>query len=232
MVELKARADAGDALAASRLFRDVKTCFRVWNTNQKAIDSMLADMESGKVQGSERALNDVRERVELVQTSASLCAGLDIEQISELVPATLRAAQLGDTEATDCYVAIGVFGMEAMPGLIDHPEWISDYKRSVLPIAEAAISKENWNVVTMLHGAYGREQRNNLLLSQVTGTDSVQAYRYLRLMDLAVPGGNPHWKPSLEELENEIGPSKRSEADAWAQKTYQDYFASSPLGKV
>lgn len=229
---LKAQAASGNAAAASRLFADLRTCTKVRNIEQMPLDRTLNAIKSGQLEAGEGALTDMQGKLDFAESNSELCSGISMIELMELTPATLQAAKLGDMSAIECYVAMGIMGVGAMPGLIDHPEWLSDYKKNVMPLVQTAMSRGNWNVVTMLQSTHMNGGENASILGQAIESNPLQAYRYLRLMDSGYVGGNPHWQEELSRLAKEIKPEARRDADAWAQETYQHYYRSSPIADM
>jgi hypothetical protein len=232
--ELKARADAGDAAAASRLFHDLQRCAEAQRFGQflPAIANRMLDSNPpsspGGIDRSERQLDWVQRGLELQQDSAAMCAGLSPSQQAALVPATLTAAQLGDVQAADCYVGAN---LNAWPDVLDNPGWISDYKNYALPLATAAVQQGDWAMVGMLASANAGNPRNNNMLNQLTGTDPVQAYTYAKLMSLGQPDGTTPSSRStnaLSTLSSQLTPEQIQAADAQAQSMYQQYFDATP----
>jgi hypothetical protein len=232
--ELKARADAGDAAAASRLFDDLQHCATAQRLGQflpAVANRMLSgDLPSGAdaLARSDRELDRVQRDLEFQQGSVALCAGLTPMQLGTLVPATLAAAQLGDMQAADCYVGAN---LNAWPDVLNNPDWISNYKNNALPLATAAVQQGDWPMVGMLASANAGNPRSNNMLNQITGTNAVQAYTYARLMSLGQPSDAPPSSRStnaLSTLSSQLTPEQIQQADAQAQQMYQQYFNATP----
>jgi hypothetical protein len=232
--DLKARADAGDAAAASRLFHDLQRCAEAQRLGQflPAMANRMLDSNPpsspGGIDRSERQLDWVQRGLELQQDSAAMCAGLSPSQQAALVPSTLTAAQLGDPQAADCYVGAN---LNAWPDVLDNPDWISDYKNYALPLANAAVQQGDWAMVGLLASANAGNPRSNNMLSQLTGTDPVQAYTYAKLMSLGQPDGTTPSSRStnaLSTLSSQLTPEQIQAADAQAQSMYQQYFNATP----
>ena len=238
MAELKARADAGDVEAASRLYQDTQRCVRVREIiamTPKVVPYLLnqntGEMSQEELKGSEQALSNFQKRLNFARDNAGFCADLSDDEINQFFPAALQAAQLGDKAAADCYVnGGGIFGIPR--GLLDHPEWLLDYKQNALAIADTAITQGDWTMVSMLGDAYDNSYSPNML-GQLTGQDNMQAYRYLKLRLLGVPGGGgkgaDYLSQQLAQIANEIPPDAKLAGDAWAQDAYQRYFSASPM---
>jgi len=232
--DLKARADAGDAAAASRLFHDLQRCAEAQRLGQflpalanRMLDGNLPSSPGG-IDRSERQLDWMQRGLELQRDSASMCAGLLPGQQAALVPSTLTAAQLGDPQAADCYVGAN---LNAWPGVLDNPDWISNYKNYALPLASAAVQQGDWAMVGMLASANAGNPRSNNMLNQLTGTDPVQAYTYAKLMSLGQPEGTtPSTRSTnaLSTLSSQLTPEQIQAADTQAQSMYQQYFDATP----
>lgn len=237
-VELQARAEAGDAEAASRLYRDTQRCADVRRINATAPvmgRNMLAEKMEGLPPENLRDLSTVLAYVEkqlnFAHDNAALCADLSNDEINQVIPSALQAARLGDMTAADCYVGEMFY---ASQGLLDHPEWLADYKHNAMAIAQSAIEHGDWRMVNNLLRAYNPINMGIPLLSQLTGHDSAQAYRYLRLRSLGAVNGNlpDYLSKMLAQAAGEISAETKDDADAWAQDAYQRYFSSNPQDKT
>ncbi len=230
--DLKARADAGDAPAAARLYHDVGRCLHTHDvlTNQaRAAGWMLEDdtskLDADQLARRERRLGTIEDDLAKARASSSLCDGVTPAQL-QLAPAALRAAQLGDAQAADCYVGAG---LTAGGGLLDHPEWLQDYKDNALSLANAAVEQGDWAMVGQLQRAYAQSNGAGLL-GQVTGADPSQAYAYLKLRSLGAvtPQGNSYLSRQLADAAQNLPADAVTQGDTWAQSTYQQYFGATP----
>jgi hypothetical protein len=230
--DLKARADAGDAPAASRLYRDVGRCLHARDvlTNQTHAASWMLEDDTSKLDANqlsrrEQRLGSIEDELSKARAAGSLCEGAMPEQL-QLAPVALRAAQLGDTQAADCYVSAG---LTTGGGLLDHPEWLQDYKDNAVSLANSAVEQGDWTMVGQLQRAYAQSNGAGLL-SQVTGADPAQAYAYLKLRSLGsvTPQGTSFLNRQLAEAAQGLPTGTISESDTWAQSTYQQYFGANP----
>lgn len=227
--ELKARADAGDAAAASRLFHDITTCASVQRLNQMMpfFANRLGDIGNAPAGGGQRGngmLGMVQRGLDFADQNAALCGDIGAEQMAALVPATLQAAQLGDPQAADCYVGAN---LNTWPEVLNNPGWVSDYKSNAMPLATAAVQQGDWSMVGLLASAYAGGVRSNNLLHQVTGSDATLAYSYAKLMSLGQPTPN-RGSANLNTLAGQLSPDQLQSADAWAQNMYKQYFNATP----
>jgi hypothetical protein len=115
-----------------------------------------------------------------------------------------------------------------MQGAADHPEWLAQYKRHALDIADQAIGRGNWTMAREFYDALG-DVHGATPFGQLTGRDIAQQYRYAKLMQLgadaadsgAVDDEVSALLPSLSENDIAVG-------DIWARNTFQHAFASHP----
>jgi hypothetical protein len=229
--QLDARANAGDAEAASRLFREARDCFRariggpmLTRSARALLNEDASHLSAGQLRGREERLADLERDMQRTSDDAAKCDGLSDAQL-QLVPLTFRAAQLGDAEASACYVnGLLLFA----GGLLDHPEWLAQYKSNALQLAEAGVQHGNWQMVAQLRAAYGGELTFTPL-AQVVGTDPVKNYRYMKLQWLAAPDGlRARLKSDLAGAAGDLSVEQLASADAWAQDAYARYFGAQP----
>ena len=236
--ELKTRADAGDASAASRLYHDVSQCVQARSsvpTLRAMIDSMLArddhvraPEELARKEKSLAALEQELAKQDAVQTNQ--CLDLDEDKL-QIVPAAMRAAQLGDDAAADCYVDLP---FAYLGKLLDHPEWLTQYKAQALDIANAAVARGDWTMVAQLQYAYSPLPADIgvSFLKQITGTDPALAYRYGRLLRLGVVNAADisasKIDQQLQELSKDLSATTIRDGDRWADDAYHRYFAGNP----
>jgi len=234
--ELKARADAGDAEAASRLFQDAQRCRRVRQltrlTPQMAkrwLDEKTDGATAENLQVTDAFLGMAQSQLEFLRSNATLCSDAP-EQVDSSLPLALLAGQLGDLAAANCYVGGGdTFGIPS--GVVDHPEWLSEYKKNALAYADAAVEKGDWTMVSQLAMAY--EGNVPSLLGQVTGVDATMTYRYLALSRLGVQDNGKdqaitHLDARLKAMAENLTDEQKLAAADWARNAYQSYFTNHP----
>lgn len=233
--ELKARADAGEAAAASRLYRKVQRC-AVTQRTERALANLtrylppsVSDagvMDNGARGPEVRMLSDLRE---LVDRNGPRCTGATKAQLDSLVPVMFRAAQLGDVRAISCY---GASGFESMPGLFDHPEWLADMRDNIASMYDYALRHGDWVVVELLHQAYAGIFVQTPA-AQAIRPDASLAYRYLRLERLGASGAFVQKLERLLAVEmNGLSRQQIADGDAWANDTYAHYFAGTSSNEV
>jgi len=233
---LKARADAGDAAAASRLFRDTYRCVMAQERlrDTPSIAARLLEDDTSKLSAEqltrrEKYLANLQDVLRKAQRDSQLCEGLDENQLL-LTPVMLEAAHLGDVSASTCYVS-GY--MLSDSGLFDHPEWLSEYKNNVLAIAESAVAQGDWGVVAQLQHAYAGDGYTMLGLRQIVGPDPAQNYRYLKLRRLGANDENAtYYDKELSNAAHRLPADQVTAGDAWAEDTYLRYFAAAPENTV
>jgi hypothetical protein len=233
---LEAAAAAGDAEAASRLYRDIQRCASARRINatvprmaEFALNRKTDGMSADELRGRERMMANYSRELAFSNETAALCEGLSDDQINQLFPISMQAGILGDLNAANCFLSGGgAYPFSMPPGLLDHPEWLADYKQNALNVANTAVQAGDWSVVGMLRYAYGNTGGSGNLLAQVTGQDPAMAYRYQKLMSLRAsdPKAQATMQAGLDKVAAQITPQARADADAWAQQEFQQYFSS------
>ena len=229
--ELKARADAGDVAAAARLFQEAQHCFRArmtMLTMPRSVAALLRQdssrLNAEQLKEREENLARVEQQIEDARAGNAKCEGLTDAQL-QLAPLALQAAKLGDADASRCYVS-GIFLYTG--GLLDHPEWLTQYRSSALPLAQAAIERGDWAMVAQLSNGYSGELFF-APLGQLLGIDPAQGYRYLKLQRLGAREGSvPRLDDELAAATRELSVGQIAEGDAWAQDVYLRYFGGQP----
>lgn len=228
---LQARANAGDAAAATRLYRDLSICSRI-----EAIDRRVSGLADETLREQVDALapaqlESYRHRLDAIESNARnmqrlrvLCDGASDAMLASLVPNLRKAAELGEEHARACYLALGP-NYDAR-GLVNHPERLGNYRGSVSSLIDAGIAAGDWKVVDILREAYRPGAEG--LLAGALGSDADQHYRYLRLYRL---GAEPY---RIEDLDRQLtaaaarlDPQQRAEADSWARSVFRGNFDDS-----
>jgi len=97
-----------------------------------------------------------------------------------------------------------------------------------MTIAQTALERGDWHMVAALRDAYG-QSLSVLPLGQLTGSDAVQYYRYLKLQLLgasdktAVALGR-----QLADAAQGLTAADQNAGDAWAQEMYLRFFGGTP----
>jgi hypothetical protein len=229
--ELKARAASGDAAAASRLYHDVRHCRTARamlrslpHIASRELDVDTSKMDANALKSRERMLAMMQERIGKAESEAQMCANLGDEQL-RLAPVAFDAARLGDTAASDCYIS----GLPLWTGgVLDHPEWLAEYKDNALAIADNAVAQGDWNMVDQLQRAYSQEFHFGPL-AELTGANPAWSYRYLRLRRLGTSDGSEATQldQQLAAAAQGLSADDVAAGDAWAQDTYSRYFGAS-----
>lgn len=226
--ELQARAAAGDAAAASRLFRDLDHCSRQnaaqWR-NAAAMNDLAGKSTENLRPEQLRTQQMLLEAMELRQQSAravqDLCAGVDEAMLGTLVANMAQAARLGDKDARACYLDRGP--LYDARSLLARPQSLQTYKQQAQNMIQAGLASGDWRVVDLLRQAYEPGAQN--LLAGLVGADPVQHYRYLKLYRL---GAEAHRAAGLDRelaaAASGLTPAQLSEAEQWAQAMRSDRF--------
>lgn len=232
--DLQARADAGDAAAASRLLRDVNRCNRLRGSEWKnvgASDELTGakteNMTPEQLRTYQFLLDAMELRQRAVGETQKLCADAGKDVLDSLVPNIAQAARLGDEDARACYLGRGP--LYDSRSLLEHPESLQSYRDDATSMVEAGLAAGDWRVVDLLQQAY--EPGAQGLLAGVVGTDPVQHYRYLKLYRL---GAEQH---RIAQLDRQLAsaaanltPAQLADADEWAQSNLPNFRGPSTAG--
>jgi len=228
---LKSRADSGDVDAATRLFHEVHRCVALRQTRRLLAEfhAMFADNPAassiGIVRGGQRLqFLQPHEMADYVQANAARCDGATDEQLDSFTPLLLQAAQRGDIQALDCYVGTDFDGME---GVLDHPEWIGQYRDAVPGLVESALQRGDWVIVDLLRRDPYSEVYDSSARAQVFGNDPVMDYRLLRLEQLGATDEFAEWLAAkVAGAAKALSPAQLAAAQEWATDYYSRYFNS------
>lgn len=230
--QLQARAEAGDAAAATRLYRNVGFCNRLpaldWTLTRTA-DELLAQntgaMSAQQLRDYKIQLDAIEERKPVMQRFRDLCEGADADMLASLVPSLKRAAELGDTDARACYLKQG-------PNLdprsfATRPELLDGYRRSVNSLIDAGLAAGDWKVVDIVRHAARSD--SDSLLGGLLGSDPTLHYRYLKLYRLGLgPRDGARLDSQLDSAATGLSSAQRVDADVWARTALQKNFRGSP----
>lgn len=222
-------ARAGNAQAASRLYRELQRCRRTkgqrrraWRTSRFLQQDAPSDL-SPKVH--ESMIESMKRWLQAFRDQRARCDQLSSQDLARITPVTLRAAELGDARARRCYVHRGPTLNHA--ALIQHPEYLAVYKQVLPTLIKQGIQAGDWHMVDMLRYAY--RPTTESWLAGAVGKDPVQYYRYLTLLSLGIREPDSRATPGLlEEAALALQPAQRAAAERWAQQTYDLYFAGNP----
>lgn len=227
--QLQARAEAGDAVAATRLYRNVGFCSRLpgldWILTRTA-DELLAQrtdtMDAQQLRDYKIQLDAIEERKPVMKRFHDLCDGASDEMLASLVPSLKRAAELGDIDARACYLKQGP---NVDPrSFATRPELLDGYRRSVKSLIDSGLEAGDWKVVDIVRHA--SRAGSDSLLSGLLGSDPALHYRYLKLYRLGMgPRDGARLDPQLDAAAASLSPAQRMDADVWAQTTLQKNFS-------
>ncbi len=226
--DLKRRADANDTDAASELYRDLRRCqmqqelgrtLPNWVRNELNRDTS-GDTDE-QLKSHERYLESMQKEIDFVQRNAAFCEDVDPATLQQFVPATLKAAQLGDLKALRCYLGGSI---SFTPGLLDHPEWLTDFKQNAATLADYGFKHGDWGVV----GLYGHAYQGYFTASffgQTMQPDPIKAYQYMKLQQIAANGDFvKKITDQTSAVAADLTPDQIAQGDAWAQDMYDRYF--------
>jgi len=193
------------------------------------LDHSLKPATPEEVTQQERFLAQAQHTLDLIQQNQALCNGIEPSQLEAIVPVMLEAAQGGDRRALNCYVGAD---FTSMPGLLEHPEWLTQYKQNAMALAQTAYQQGDWVAVGLLQQAYAGVFEASFL-GQLLGADPDQAYRYLKLQRLGATGDFvAQLDEQLAEAEKTLSKQQIAEADAWAHGAYAEYFNNSSSNEL
>ncbi|HJR72798.1 MAG TPA: hypothetical protein VJ806_04085 [Luteimonas sp.] len=227
--ELQARAAAGDAAAAARLFRDLDQCKRSsasqWR-NAAALNELTnaptEDLRPEQLRTRQMLLEAMELRQQSAHAVQDLCAGVDEAMLGATVASLAQAARLGDKDARACYLDRGP--LYDARGLLARPQSLQTYRQQAQEMIRSGLAAGDWRVVDLLRQAYEPGAQN--LLAGLVGADPVQHYRYLKLYRL---GAEPHRAAALDRqlgvAAANLAPAQRAQADQWAQEMRRDRFS-------
>lgn len=230
-VRLQIRASAGDADAASRLFRDIAHC-RQWQEararHAQATDALARRDTGGMTAEQLRTQQILLDAAELRQRAAegdgAFCTGVGDAMLDSLASNMALAAKLGDADARACYLGRGP--LYDPSSLLAHPEALRSYRVDATAMIRAGLAAGDWRVVDLLSAAYMPDAPG--LLAAALGADPLQHYRYLRLYRL---GAEPHRAAALDQAlavaAAGLNSAQVAQADDWARQTLRDDFDGS-----
>lgn len=226
--DLRAAADAGDLVASTRLYRGLSLCHRLramdWSNTLLAnelLDAQTRTMLPAQLQGYQAQLDAIESRKQNAQRLQARCDTADAAMMDSLVPSLMRAAQLGETHARACYLAMGP-NYDAR-ALARHPEWLETYRASVPAMIDAGLAAGDWRIVNVLRNAY--QPGADSLLAGVLDSDPEQHFRYLKLYRLGAGAGDAEvLDRQLAAAAARLPPQRLAEAAEWAETTFRRDF--------
>lgn len=233
---LAMRTNAGDGVAAKRLFNEVSECLRVdrldaffkkaitdksWILNNpQAFTGFHGDSATDRTQ----ALDQIENELDEIKESHQLCAAapkrLDDGRIYQIA---LDAARAGDTRATACLL----MAPYKAPSISDRQG--KTYSNEVMALATNAIEGGDWNVALAMTYVYNGMPHEGYS-GYVTFVNPEKELAYSELVRMGVPNGSPdakHLDRRLGFLLQAISPEQKAAALDWARQTYARYFVTS-----
>lgn len=226
--ELTERAVAGDAEAATQLFRETIRCIRAEQTKEHAQFALSKpldpNMTEQQTQEHEAMLKRMHSEIEATE---HICEGLDEDELSaSAYPVMLMAAKLGDLDAAACYVGPG---FDLTPEQ-KQPDSVEQYRTNALSLVDSGMEKGDWRIVGLMADAYAGGGFTTGWFPTLVSPDRKRAYAYTRLLRIGARG---EYAAQLDrQLTAMAEPLSREDADiadAWAESTYQKYFRQTPV---
>jgi hypothetical protein len=248
--EWQRRANAGDPVAASSLFRALFTCEMIDSTltNTPIMATFflppgvsIDDVEPSVREDVLRQVDEHQPEEDFAKAHAGYCAGSEgaVDDHARYA-AALQAAKLGDELAASCFVvgaSVYMIGEHDSFDVVGGPPpnnptdpWIkAQYQENALALAERGVEKGDWSMVTALEGFYS--DNDILFAGRLTQPDRAMHYAYSVLWALGARE-SPDDAVTLEApmdadgLPLSLEVTKR--AEAWANETYARHFAGIP----
>lgn len=236
---LRARAERGDADAASLLARDVHLCW--WMLEQANVqkpDYRDPDQPRKLSEDEQRWIDGWEQAQEFIRRNAAYCKGLPAGEIDKLkASALLTAAKLGDEEAAACFVSDTLYYARPMSyddttyaAERDDPELAEMYSTEAVQVAEAGVYRGDWRMVAMLISIYSEGSSANPFGRKVAQPDGEKRYLYGHLQQLGVT--DPEWLQRIREMplqpaEFGINDMRAKELRDEAQRLFDMYFRDS-----
>lgn len=221
---LKKLADENNQMAILRLFKETQLCTQFQQRRQLVENLELNEKIKENSANDSRLNNFLEKEKTFIQQNEHLCQGLEQNQLDEVIPASLKAAQSGNLVAANCYISMNMTMNSS--ALINHPEWLTEFKQNALSIAKASVEKGDIAMVGKLQSAYSGIYPS--LLSGVTGIDQAESYRYLNLLYLASPE-NQNVGRRLKKIADQLPINIQQDAQSWAEQTYKNNFSKGQL---
>lgn len=221
--ELMERAQAGDASAASRLFRDTMKCIRA-NEARAQAEVVLSTPPIDNLSEEQTQLQEAMfKRIQSdIQTTKRLCEGTDEQQLADsAAPVAKAAAQLGDLDAATCYIGPG------LPRTREQlqPDAVADYQQNSLLFVKHGIENGDWRFVGLMAHAYAGAGMLRDLFALLVRADPKRAYAYTRLLREGAQGEYAlQLDRQLAAMAQRVQTEDIKTADGWAQNMYQQYF--------
>lgn len=169
-----------------------------------------------------RILDVGRQNIELIRKYSDDCAGFltDAVESGFMYRVTLRAANLGDADAADCYVS-GDFQPTLFQSTEDARE---EYRSSLLRLAAEGVRKGRPLAAHLLMIFYGAGGIGPL--QRAGEKDPLKAYTYARLVRYIVEGGSGQDQMTgmVEAWRTEAAGLDIGRADAEAKQLFDRYY--------
>lgn len=178
---------------------------------------------------NERA--NAQKRITAAEAVLSHCDQADLG--SRYFSATKQAAMRGDVDAQLCYLQGDFFSPEGVQIFTEAEN--EQYKKEAPRYVDAAMKRGDWRVVDLLNTRRFHPGSGPLRLLEGVGDRGTQ-YKMTKLLRLGASGSYANFlEGRLKDMVHpDLNPSAAlpaqsvREGDAWAQQTYNEYFAGVP----
>jgi hypothetical protein len=168
---------------------------------------------------------DTQNRISAAQATIAACGNAS-EVLNNYYNATKAAAKNGDPDAQICYVASYFLDLEQKPHYTDADA--IEYKAEAPKYVADALKRGDWRIVQLLTAQHFSPTSGYFTLLDHVGEPET-IYKMDKLLSLGASGEYAAELSALMDgLAQRLAPGKMAEDDAWAQQTYNEYFAGSP----
>lgn len=233
--ELLAKAQQGDAPAATRVFHDMKQCyeakaFLIFAEHNGCNNPV--DPETEKACSAQN--QDMPSRIRQAKDNAAACESVPAQDFESMrYQATMSAAKLGDADAQACAMS-GEFDLRKLPTLSDQDR--EQYEVAAMSYADSFFASGDWRAVQVQTPGWQAYTHAHKLKFSSTQGDEIAIYRMLALLRYGATGS---YADSLDArlmsyedarsrgLEG-YDPQVLADAKAWAKDQYEQHFQNSP----
>jgi len=223
-------AAGGDAVAARQLSADIRRCEHIQSV-QQFLNTWRKDRAYKGASAAE--LKDAMpvafasEKDALARDLKGLCAGYDSEMADgRAYVVLLQAANLGDWDSAECYVATDY---SFVPGKYKATDPLA-YRANAWRLLDDAIRHGQWGVVRAAFRGMTLSWVDWYPLSASLRGDPVMAYRLARLLRMGAKAGSPdarYLDLAVDSSGRKITQAQRIQADDWAKATLERYYSKS-----
>lgn len=237
------RARAGDKAASDRLYEVTLGCIQYQLVSRSARDRVRIGVHVADLSASQamRELESYDTMQRILRHNAPSCSGAAAKVLySHFYPVLRVAARNGNENAAACY-AFGAYWQRARSAMNLAGSFATRWERNATDFMQAGVYRGDWRMVILMRMYFEPETRQFMVHRRVGGkfrqfeSDAITAYRYATLRAIgAKHGGDAEAQRRTRRLRSSyrqryaISDVQARQAQQWAQRTYQRYFAERP----